>query len=381
MDLDTSHPAISDLRLSARRRMPKFAFEYLDSGTGSEIGVTRNRAALDAVLFMPAILGGTQTADLSRRFMGRDHPLPWGIAPIGMSGMIWPGAEEILARSAVAHGIPYSISSVATRTPEEIGPVAGDLGWFQLYAPADPEVRRDMIRRIGAAGFDKLILTVDVPGESRRERQRRAQVVMPPRLTPKMVLSMLLHPVWTLSMARTGAPRLKFAESYVDPAQLKRDPFVHAGRVIRGYPDWDYLRAVRQEWAGDLLVKGVQRPEDAVRLVEEGVDGIWVSNHSARQFEAGPAAIDRLPLIRSAVGPDVPIVFDSGVEGGLDIMRGLALGADMVFLGRAFHYAVAALGAAGAAHVNHILEADMRANMAQLGAVTLEDLKDCLVKP
>jgi L-lactate dehydrogenase (cytochrome) len=217
-------------------------------------------------------------------------------------------------------------------------------------------------------------MTVDVPGESRRERQRRAHISVPPKITPKIALSLLLHPHWSLSMAAAGYPRMKFPESYVDPSE--KDKFAHAGRVIRGWPDWTYLRELRQEWQGDLIIKGVQEPEDAVKLIAEGIDAIWVSNHSGRQFEGGPASIDRLPVVRAAVGPDVPLIFDSGVAGGLDVLRALALGADFVFMGRAFHYAVAAFQDKGLDHLMHILTADMQSNMAQIGCASFDQLAE-----
>lgn len=374
MDLDLTHPAVSDLRATARRRIPHFAFEYLDSGTGSELGVARNRQALDSILFMPAILKGPLEARLARKFMGSEHSLPVGIAPVGMSGMIWPGAERILARVARERGVPYCMSTVATALPEDIGPVAGENGWFQLYAPKSPDVRRDILRRIKDAGFQKLVLTVDVPGESRRERQRRAYVKMPPKLTPKMILSMMGSPAWSLGMALEGRPRMKLPESYLKPEEKSADAFQHAGRVLREWPGWDYVKALRDEWSGDFLVKGVADPKDAKRLMGMGIDGIWVSNHSGRQFEAGPPAIEALPGIRKAVGR-APVIYDSGVSGGLDVMRAIALGADIVFLGRAFHYAIAALGEKGVHHLLDILESDMRANMAQIGVESLDDLK------
>ena len=379
MDLDLTHPALSDLRRRAKKRLPKFAFEYLDSATGRELGAQVNRDALDAVEFMPAILHGLIEAELETDFMGQKFAAPFGIAPLGMSGMIWPAAERLLAQAAVRHNIPFSQSTVAVASPEDTGPHVGNNGWYQHYPVNDPEIRADMLRRIKEAGFTKLVVTVDVPGESRRERQRRALISMPPVLNIPTLWTMAPHPVWCWKMLPEGAPRMRFMDDYIEAKG--KDAFVHAGRVIRGWPDWDYIRAVRELWDGDLLVKGVMRPEDAVALVKEGVDGIWVSNHSARQFEAGPAAITQLPKVRAAVGPDVPIVFDSGVIGGLDVCRALAWGADFVMLGRAWHYAVAAFGERGIDHWNHILRADMQSNMSQIGCTTLDQLKDALVEP
>ncbi|MBC6441879.1 MAG: alpha-hydroxy-acid oxidizing protein [Rhodobacteraceae bacterium] len=379
MDLDFTYPEVEDLRRRARRKMPLFAFDYLDSGTGRELGVVRNRTALDAVRFLPASLKGKMDAELEITFMGQTYSMPIGVAPIGMSGMIWPGAEQYLAKNAAEKRLPYCLSTVATKLPELIGPLAGDMGWFQLYTPAEPEVRRDILRRARAAGFTKLVLTVDVPAESRRERQRRAHVAAPPRITPKVAWEIMTHPEWALKTLRMGRPGIVLTDDYLSPRQKARDRFMNAGRVIRGFPDWTCLAALRDEWKGDLLVKGVMDPDDAKRMVEAGVDGIWVSNHGARQFDAAPASITQLPKIRAVLGPDVPIVFDSGVRCGLDVMRAIALGADLVMMGRAWHYAVGALDHAGPAWLCHIMEADLRSAMAQIGAVKLSEITARLV--
>ncbi|KIT14265.1 alpha-hydroxy acid oxidase [Jannaschia aquimarina] len=373
-DLDLSHPAISDLRASARRRLPKFAFEYVDSGTGTEGGVRMNHAGLDAVRFQPAILRGPLEFDLSARAFD-DHPLPFGIAPVGYAGLIWPDAERHLARAAVRHGIPYGQSTVATVDPEATGPIAGDLGWFQHYPVNDAGIRRDMLRRIAASGWKVLVVTVDVPGESRRERQRRANISMPPIITPGMVRDMILNPAWSIGHARVGKgrkPRMVFPESYLKDLS-GADAFVHAGRLIRGYPDDAYIAALREEWDGPLVVKGVQEGADAERLLKLGVDGIWVSNHSGRQFEGGPAAIENLREVAAAVAGRARVFYCSGLRGGLDILRAYALGADFVFLGKAWYFALAALGPKGVDHLVHILSDDMRSNMAQLGITRPQD--------
>ncbi|MGR3434274.1 MAG: alpha-hydroxy acid oxidase [Shimia sp.] len=377
MDLDLRYPAVSDLRARAKARMPSFAFEYLDSGTGAELQVHRNRAALDAVWFRPEVLAFAAVPDLGTTFLGVAYDRPFGIAPLGMSGLIWPGAEAMLARHAAEARIPYGLSTVATRLPEEIGPLAGDMGWFQMYCPADPGIRRDMLARAKASGFGTLVLTVDVPADSRRERQRRAQLSLPPRITAKMLWETATHLSWALGTARLGRPRLRLAESYVDDTRARSSTH-HAGHVIRGTPDWGTLEALRAEWDGPLIVKGIGTPEAATRAMATGADAIWVSNHGGRQFEAAPAAIDVLPAIRAAL-PDAPVIFDSGVASGLDVMRALARGADFVMLGRAWHYAVAALGPRGPAHLHHVLTEDMVLNMAQIGAARLGDLAGRLV--
>ncbi|MEC8710472.1 MAG: alpha-hydroxy acid oxidase, partial [Pseudomonadota bacterium] len=358
-DLDFRYPALSDLRHRAAQRLPRFAFEYLDSATGSEAGARRNRAALDRVGFRPAILSGDVQPDLTRSFLGRACTLPLGVAPVGMSGLIWPRAEDILSRRASAAGLPFCLSTVSSSTPEAIAPnLDADNGWFQLYAPGDPEVLKDMLERVHKAGFSALVLTLDVPGESRRERQRRAHLSIPPQFNPEIIGSVLSHPGWALRMLGAGVPRMPFPEAYIAPGQSSADRFVHAGRVIRGYPDWAYLEWLRALWPGTLMVKGVQDPDDVPRLLGTGVDVLWVSNHAGRQFEAGPATIDSLPAIRAAAGEDVPIICDSGIDSGLDILRALARGADFVMLGRAFHYALGALGERGVDHLLHILRAD-----------------------
>ena len=268
------------------------------------------------------------------------------------------------------------MSNVATVRPEDLAPHIGDQGWFQIYTPDDKTIRQDMMRRAKEAGFHTLIITVDVPVDSRRERQRRADLTIPPKVSPKMVMSMMMHPRWTLGTLREGIPSLKFCEDYVTDQDF--NSVAHAGHIVRGQPGWDTIETMRGEWDGPIFVKGVQKAADAKRLASLGIDGVWVSNHTGRQFDGGPACLDALPEIRSAI-PDTPIIFDSGVQGGLDVLRALALGADFVMLGRAFHYAVGALGNAGAEHLIHILADDMRSNMGQMGAQSIGDLKSHLI--
>ncbi|WP_298842395.1 alpha-hydroxy acid oxidase [uncultured Roseobacter sp.] len=366
MDLHSTYPAISDLRARARRRIPKFVWEYLDSATGSEATKHRNRAGLDRVGLMPSVLHGEFTPDLSCSLLGRDLPLPFGVAPVGMSGLMWPDAEGHLARSAARAGIPYTLSTVASQSPEDIAPHLGPEAWFQMYPPRDEDIRRDMLARAKTAGFSTLVLTVDVPVASRRERQTRSGLTQPPHLTPRLLAQIATCPAWTIGMAQRGMPRMRGLEKYTPKTTTALSSTQHAGYLLRTSPDRDYVSWLRDAWDGPLVIKGVLRPEDAGLLEKQGVDALWVSNHAGRQFDAAPASIDALPLIRAATG--LPLIFDSGIESGLDILRALALGADFVMLGRAFHYALAALGPEGIDHLVDILRKDLEANMGQLGA-------------
>ncbi len=373
MDLTTRYPALSDLRTRAQARIPKFVWEYLDSATGTEQTKARNRAGLDALKMMPSILHGEFDPALSTSFLGQTYPLPFGIAPIGMSGLIWPGAERSLAKAGARHGIPYTLSTVAVATPEEVAPDLGANAWFQMYPPRDPDIRKDMIARAKNAGFTALVLTVDVPVASRRERQTRSGLTNPPKLTPRLAAHVAMRPAWAWAMRKSGRPRMKMLDKYIDGAQHSLSSTAHVGYLLRTSPDWSYLTWLRDHWDGPLIVKGVMRAEDVPKLEAAGVDALWVSNHAGRQFDAAPATIEALPAIRAAT--TLPILFDSGIESGLDILRALSLGANFVMMGRAWHYALAALGdPVGPDHLIHILTQDLKANMGQIGARTLLDL-------
>lgn len=371
MDLHSKYPGLSDLKQHARRRIPKFVWEYLDSGTGVEATKSRNRAALDQIGFEPSILHGEFTPDLTTTFLGNTFPLPFGIAPLGMSGLIWPHAEPLLAQAGAQADLPYSLSNVATRTPEDLAPYLGKHGWFQLYPPRDETIRSDLLNRARRAGFTTLVLTVDVPVASRRERQTRSGLTNPPRLTPRLLAQIATCPAWAMGIAPGGMPRMRTLDKYVaDQANLPST--AHVGYLLRTSPDWDYVKWLRDNWDGALIIKGVMRAQDAPRLEAAGVDALWISNHAGRQFDGSPGTIEALPAIRAATS--LPLILDSGVEGGLDILRAIGSGANFVMLGRGFHYALGALGAAGPAHLIDILKKDLEANMGQIGAATLADL-------
>lgn len=376
IDLMNRYPAIADLAKQAKRRIPFFAWEYLDSGTGLDLAMQRNRDALGRVAMLPQFMKGQIKPDLSTELFGVKYNAPFGVAPVGLTGLMWPKSEIYLARTAAQYRVPYSLSTVATETPETIGPITNGMGWFQLYPPKDPGMRRDMLSRAQEAGFTTLMVTADTPAGSRRERQVRAEVSVPPRRTIRTYYRAAIRPHWSIATLAHGMPRFRTMEKYAnstDIAQIGQYMTANMGTL-----DWQYLEETRKEWPGALLLKGVLDPDDARRAVQAGVDGIHVSNHGGRQFDGGTGAIEALPGIVDAVGSQTKIVFDSGVRGGLDICRALALGADFVLLGRAFMYAVAALGERGGNHAMDILIADMESNMINLGCANLSELRDRL---
>ncbi|MCH9674284.1 MAG: alpha-hydroxy-acid oxidizing protein [Gammaproteobacteria bacterium] len=370
-------PAVSFLEARARRRIPHFAWEYLHSGTGSDACVARNRDALNDVALMPQFMKGELSPDIRTELFGVPYAAPFGVAPVGLTGLMWPRAEQILAEAAGRHQIPYGLSTVATEAPETIGPLTRGMGWFQLYPPRSAEIRQDLLARAKAAGFTTLLITVDVPTGSRRERQVRAGVSVPPKITPLSIFRAAIRPAWSVATLQTGLPRFRGLERYADSTDMaKMAEFV--GSKLGGTLDWNYVQAVRDEWDGPIVLKGVLDANEARYAVDAGVDGIGVSNHGGRQFDGAPAAITALPAIVKAVGDRATIIFDSGVRTGLDVARAIALGADFVLCGRAFMFGVTALGPRGGEHVIEILKADLINNMAQIGCATLDELKERL---
>ncbi|MCP5099822.1 MAG: alpha-hydroxy-acid oxidizing protein, partial [Chloroflexi bacterium] len=365
--------AIADLQARARRRLPHLAWEYLDCGTGEETAVSRNLTAFQNITMLPQFLKGELKPNITTTLFGQTYQAPFGIAPIGLSGLMWPKSELYLAETAVRTHIPYTLSTVATETPEAVGKHVGDMGWFQLYPPRDKTLRTDLLNRAKTSGFRTLVVTADIPIPSRRERLTRAGLKMPPAITARFVLQALLHPTWTVATLKRGLPRLRTIEAYVDSNQIGNvNTFV--GQHMGGTLSWDYLQAVRDEWDGPLIIKGLLHPADAEKAVAIGVDAVQVSNHGGRQFDGSPAAIDALPGIVAAVGGKTAVLFDSGIRSGLDIVKAIALGADFVLLGRPFMVGVAALGRYGGDLVVEQLTADLKNNMMQLGVASLSEL-------
>ena len=384
MNIDKQYPSISYMEAAAKRRIPGFARDYLVNGLGGGISVRKNRDALDGVELMPRYMTEADQPNLRCRLFGQDYSAPFGVAPMGLSGLVWPNSEPILARAAKAHNIPYTLSTVATVSLEKIREIAGDHAWFQLYTPKEPEVRADILRRCETAGYDTVMVTVDVPYKTRREHDIRNGLSVPPRFDLRTLWQMTTHPEWALRMLFRGIPQFVNLTPYsAGSSNNVKDSIEKSTKYIEErmgqHITASLFTELRKLWPRTLLVKGVLDPAEAKAYVDLGADGVIVSNHGGRQLDAAPSAVDVLPQIRAAVGPDVPLLVDGGVRSGLDIARMLALGADFVLIGRPFLYAVAALHEKGGDHVMDILKAELQATMGQLGCRNLAELPMCRV--
>ena len=362
---------IADLGRMAHRRLPGFVFNYIEGGAGEDAGVARNAAAFRDIVFHVRRFAGLAEA-VPVSLFGRAYSQAFGVAPIGMANLAWPGADLTLARLAQRENIPYVLSTAGTTSIERIAEAAPDVAWFQLYLSRDDRITHDLIRRAWEAGMRVLVLTVDVPLPSRRNRAIRDGFSLPFRYTGRLVADLARHPLWSLATLRAGVPTLETYARYADNPDLQVvGQFI--ARLNKDGFGWDDLRAVRDLWKGTLVVKGILAPEDAAESVRLGADGIWVSNHGGRQLESAPAPIDVLADVRAAVGDAVPVLVDGGIRGGEDVVKARALGADMAFSGRCFAYGVGAGGEPGARKAFEILAHETLTSLTQIGRRSITD--------
>ena len=358
--------SLSDARKLARRRMPKMTFDYIDGSAGDENACRLNVEKIEAIRMLPRVLVNVENRSMKKLFLGENWDMPFGIAPMGMCDLTWPGADAMLARAATQYRIPLVLSTMASSSIEVTAERTGSEAWFQLYVGQSEEVAFDLVSRAESSGYQTLILTVDVPEIGYRPREKRNGFQSPVHIGPKQFFDFAFHPQWSLKTLKAGVPTLANV-NVPGGKEFKRNE-------ARGKVDWNFLDRLRERWKGKLIVKGVLGCEDAGRIRDAGVDAVYVSNHGGRQLDSAPAAIDMLPLIRAAVGPDYPLLFDSGVRNGEAVIKALAMGADFVFVGRPFLYAMGADGYSGLQQMIELIKSQIDISLAQLGCTDIKDI-------
>lgn len=346
---------IEDLRRMARSRLPRSVFDFFDGGAEDETTLRGNRAAFERVRLLPKVLVNVREVDTGVDLFGVRSNLPMAVAPTGAIGAGRNGADLMLARAARAAGIPYTLATPATNSIEEIAEQAGGRLWFQLYLLKNLQMRMQLVRRAHAAGYEALLVTVDLAVAGKRERDLRNDFAAPFRPTWRNSRDVLLKPAWLLDMARHGIPEMKNLEGLVRASTRMTDVAASVGRELDASFDWDQLKALRDAWPGKLLLKGIVHPGDAERAAAAGCDGVVVSNHGGRQLDGAVATLDALPAVARAVGAKLTVLLDGGVRRGVDLLKARALGAQAVLTGRATLFGVMAGGEAGAKRAIDIL--------------------------
>lgn len=361
---------IGDLRAIARRRTPRAVFDYTDGAADGELSLLRARRAFADLEFRPSALTDVSTVDTGRTILGRRANLPFGLAPTGFTRMMHHEGEPAVASVAEQAGIPYALSTLGTSTIEQVAQAApGACRWFQLYVWRDRGPARDLVARAAAAGYDALILTVDVPVAGARLRDVRNGLTIPPALSLRTFVDAAMHPNWWLNLLTTEP--LTFASLASTDGTVAE----LINRVFDPALSMDDLRWLRETWQGSLVVKGVQSVADAERMADAGVDAVWLSNHGGRQLDRAPVPLEVLPGVVDAVGDRVEVFVDTGITSGADIVAAIAMGATAAMVGRAYLYGLMAGGRRGVLKAVEILADEVLRTMQLLGVPSVDDLR------
>ncbi|MFC5497306.1 alpha-hydroxy acid oxidase [Caenimonas terrae] len=372
--------SIDDLRRLARHRLPRSIFDFYDGGAEDESTLQENRAAFGRHRLAPRALVDVAAASTAASLFGQPLGLPMAVGPTGALAFGWRDADLHLARAAASHGIPFTLSSSGTASIEAVAKASSGRLWFQAYVLRNRDFFWKMIERADHAGFEALVITVDLPVGGKRERDFHNQFSVPFRITRRNALDFARHPRWTLDLLRRGIPVFENLRGLELAALSATEIASSVGRSYDPAFDWDRLAEVRARWPRKLIVKGISRGDDARRLVGLGCDAIVVSNHGGRQLDGAVATLDALPEVVQAVAGRLPVLLDGGIRRGTDVAKALALGATAVLLGRATLFGVAAGGAAGAMKALDILRDEFLRTLQLCGAASPQGLTADLLR-
>lgn len=378
--IDSRYPSIDDSRKRAQKKIPKFAFEYLDGGCNEDVNLHKNTSQLREVELLPYYLNKHTKSDMRTELFGRTYSAPFGIAPVGLQGLMWPNAPEILAKAAFEHNIPFVLSTVSTSSIERISEITQGNAWFQLYHPAKDELRDNLLRRAHDAHYEVLVILCDVPTFGFRPRDIRNGLAMPPNMSLGNIVEILKKPQWAFNTLKYGQPGFETLKPYMPKGMDLKQLGKFMDATFSGRLNEDRIAIIRDKWKGKLVLKGVATEHDAELAIRLGLDGIIVSNHGGRQLDAGESTIRPLSRIASLYGNDIIVMMDSGLRSGPDIARTMASGAKFSFLGRSFMYGVAALGDKGGDHTISLLKTELKQVMEQICCERTSDFENHLVR-
>lgn len=372
---------IDDLRRIARRRLPGGIFDYYDGAALDEVTLFRNSMSYNDIEYKPRVLRDVSNIDLATSLFGHDMAMPVMLSPTGFGRIAHSQGEMAVARASRDAGLDYCLSTLATRSIEEIASVDGLNKWFQVYTWRDREMVKEMVLRAKDAGYIGLQLTVDTPVFGRRERDVRRGFTLPPKIGLGTVIDGILHPSWTLDFLRNDP--ITFAV-VAERKDLNGETAVTLADYINSQFDpalsWDDVAWLRDIWDGELVLKGIQSPEDALLAIDAGVDGIMVSNHGGRQLDGSPPIIELIEPIAQAVDGRVTVICDGGIRRGGDVFKALALGADCVSIGRAYLYGLGAAGERGVAMALNMIRNELAMTMALVGVTRVVDINRDMVQ-
>lgn len=378
-EINSKYPSVDDLREKARKTVPRFAFEYLDGGCNSDVSLARNTSDIREVQLQPRYLRNYGESSTKTKVLGMEFDAPFGIAPVGLQGLMWPNAPEILAKSALKHNVPFILSTVTTMSIERASEITEGKAWFQLYNPVDDTISNNIIDRAEAAGCPVLVLLCDVPTFGYRPRDIRNGLALPPKMSITNILQILGKPTWAYNTLKYGQPTFETLKPYTPEGLNLKELGKFMDKTFSGRLNAEKIKPIRDRWKGKLVLKGVASEQDTIDAIKMGFDGIILSNHGGRQLDAAQSTIKTLNDVVHKYSDQIEIMMDSGLRSGPDIACAMASGAKFTFMGRSFMYGAAALGNKGGDHTIAMMKRQFKQVMDQLCCERVEDLPKHLI--